>query len=76
MEASLVASSFVENQFLLIGTASSSPVAACDPDQDPVIMAVSFSKSQGGQRVVTALLPGSISSSLLEGVVVHSNSRG
>lgn len=58
LEASLVASSFVENQFLLIGTGPSSPIAACDPDQDPVIMAVSFSKSQAGQRIVTALLPG------------------
>lgn len=54
----MVASSFAENQFLLIGNASSSPIAACDPDQDPVIMAVSFSKSPSGQRIVTALLPG------------------
>ena len=60
LEASLVASSFAENQFLLIGTGPSSPIAACDPDQDPVIMAVSFSKSQTGPRIVTALLPGEL----------------
>lgn len=58
LEASLVASTFVENQFLLIGSGPSSPVSACDPDQDPVIMAVAFSKSHGGQRIVTVLLPG------------------
>jgi len=56
--ASLVASTFAENQFLLIGTGQSTPISACDPDQDPVIMAVSFGKSSSGQRTVTVLLPG------------------
>ena len=53
-----MASTFAENQFLLIGTEPGTPAAACNPDQDPVILAIAFGKSAAGQRTVTALLPG------------------
>ena len=57
LEASVV-SNALDKQFLLIGTDPATPAAACDPDQDPVLMAVEFGKSATGQRTVTVLLPG------------------
>ena len=57
LEASIV-SNALDKQFLLIGTDPATPAAACDPDQDPVLMAVEFGKSATGQRTVTVLLPG------------------
>lgn len=57
--ANLVASSYADNQFLLIAAIRGTPGAAFDAEHDPVIMAVSFERSSlTGHRLATVLVPG------------------